>query len=117
MNRSVLLKMLAERIVGVSRPNPVRVAIDGVDGAGKTTLADEGSPDPNAAENRRYIEGQQLYLRTQTCSDDCRQQWEPCIARDCRDARVVTRLTDDAGNACRYGSETGGFRHKRNEPF
>ena len=41
MQRATLLEMLAERIVGVARPHPVRVAIDGVDGVGKTTLADE----------------------------------------------------------------------------
>lgn len=41
MKRSVLIEMLAERIVGVSCPHPVRVAIDGVDGVGKTKLADE----------------------------------------------------------------------------
>jgi uridine kinase len=33
--------MLAERITSVSRSHPVRVAIDGVDGVGKTTLANE----------------------------------------------------------------------------
>ena len=33
--------MLAERIVGINCPHPVRVAIDGVDGVGKTVLADE----------------------------------------------------------------------------
>lgn len=33
--------MLAERIARVVRPHPVRVAIDGVDGVGKTTFADE----------------------------------------------------------------------------
>src|ERR671936_3199905 len=32
---------LANRIETVRRPHPVRVAIDGVDAAGKTTLADE----------------------------------------------------------------------------
>ena len=41
MKRSILIEMLAERIVGVSCPHPVRVAIDGVDGVGKTKLADE----------------------------------------------------------------------------
>ena len=33
--------MLAERIVAVKQSHPVRVAIDGVDGVGKTTLANE----------------------------------------------------------------------------
>src|SRR5437867_3590082 len=41
MRRSTLIEKLAERIVGVTCPNPVRVGIDGVDGVGKTTLADE----------------------------------------------------------------------------
>ncbi len=41
MKRSTLIEMLAERIAGVRCPHPVRVAIDGVDGVGKTTLADE----------------------------------------------------------------------------
>lgn len=41
MKRSKLIEMLAERIAGVSCLHPARVAIDGVDGVGKTTLADE----------------------------------------------------------------------------
>ena len=41
MKRSTLIEVLAERIVSVIRPHPVRVAIDGVDGVGKTVLADE----------------------------------------------------------------------------
>lgn len=41
MKRAILIEMLAERILGVSCPHPVRVAIDGVDGVGKTKLADE----------------------------------------------------------------------------
>lgn len=41
LGRVDLLAALAERIVAVVRPHPVRVAIDGVDAAGKTTLADE----------------------------------------------------------------------------
>ena len=41
MTRSELVDRLAEFIVSVKRPHPVRVAIDGVDGAGKTALADE----------------------------------------------------------------------------
>ena len=41
MKRSTLIEMLAERVIGVTCPHPVRVAIDGVDGVGKTTLADE----------------------------------------------------------------------------
>jgi uridine kinase len=38
------LEVLADLIAQISRPHPVRVAIDGVDGAGKTTLADELGP-------------------------------------------------------------------------
>lgn len=39
--RQMMLTALADRIVAVRRTHPVRVAIDGVDAAGKTTLADE----------------------------------------------------------------------------
>ncbi|MCC7370695.1 MAG: uridine kinase [Chloroflexi bacterium] len=39
--RQTLLDSLADRIASIRRPHPVRVAIDGVDAAGKTTLADE----------------------------------------------------------------------------
>jgi uridine kinase len=39
--RTALIADLAGRIVAVKRPHPLRVAIDGVDAAGKTTLADE----------------------------------------------------------------------------
>jgi uridine kinase len=35
---------VASRIAGIVRPHPTRVAIDGVDAAGKTTLADELAP-------------------------------------------------------------------------
>ena len=41
MTRCELLRALALRISRVEASHPVRVAIDGVDGAGKTTLADE----------------------------------------------------------------------------
>jgi uridine kinase len=41
IERAALIEELASRIVELKRPHPVRVAIDGVDGAGKTTLADE----------------------------------------------------------------------------
>src|SRR6266498_4729105 len=41
MQRSALLNALAARIVATHRHHPRRVAIDGVDAAGKTTLADE----------------------------------------------------------------------------
>src|SRR5919204_1789518 len=41
MARAAVIRELADRIEAVRRPHPVRVAIDGVDAAGKTTLADE----------------------------------------------------------------------------
>jgi uridine kinase len=41
MKRSQLLEVLVQRIVHIERPHPIRVAIDGVDAAGKTTLAEE----------------------------------------------------------------------------
>jgi thymidylate kinase len=41
MERAALIGILAERIVGVTCPHPVRVAIDGVDGVGKTTFGNE----------------------------------------------------------------------------
>jgi uridine kinase len=41
MERTALQDRLTERIAAVVRPHPVRVAIDGVDGVGKTRLADE----------------------------------------------------------------------------
>jgi uridine kinase len=36
-----MLEQLAKRIILIQRPHPVRVAIDGIDAAGKTTLANE----------------------------------------------------------------------------
>ena len=44
MTRQWLLKQLAESIVSVPCPHPLRVAIDGIDAAGKTMLADEMAP-------------------------------------------------------------------------
>lgn len=41
MPRHELIRQLARRIAAIEHPHPVRVAIDGVDAAGKTTLADE----------------------------------------------------------------------------
>ncbi|HEX2988999.1 MAG TPA: uridine kinase [Chloroflexota bacterium] len=41
VNRAHLLRHLADLIAAVDQPCPVRVAIDGVDAAGKTRLADE----------------------------------------------------------------------------
>ncbi len=40
-NRSEVVEQLADLIVAVERDHPIRVAIDGVDAAGKTMLADE----------------------------------------------------------------------------
>jgi uridine kinase len=39
--RAALLERLADLITAVRRPHPVRVAVDGPDAAGKTTMADE----------------------------------------------------------------------------
>ncbi|HEU5367511.1 MAG TPA: hypothetical protein VFU69_03565 [Ktedonobacterales bacterium] len=36
-----MIEQLAERVAALQRPHPIRVAIDGIDAAGKTTLADE----------------------------------------------------------------------------
>jgi len=41
VRRDELVAELAGRIAALERPHPTRVAIDGVDAAGKTTLADE----------------------------------------------------------------------------
>jgi uridine kinase len=41
MERIALLEELSGRIAAMERPHPVRVGIDGVDGVGKTTLANE----------------------------------------------------------------------------
>jgi uridine kinase len=41
MNRSELLYHLAETLVAQRRDYPLRVAVDGIDAAGKTTLADQ----------------------------------------------------------------------------
>lgn len=44
MERPELIRSLAAAIAALHRPHPVRVAVDGVDAAGKTTLADELAP-------------------------------------------------------------------------
>jgi uridine kinase len=41
MDRASLIQLLPDRIVRVQRPHPLRVAIDGVDGVGKTNFTDE----------------------------------------------------------------------------
>jgi uridine kinase len=52
--RQAMLEALAERIAARRLPHPLRVAIDGVDAAGKTTLADE-LVGPIAARGRPVI--------------------------------------------------------------
>ncbi|MGB7016253.1 MAG: hypothetical protein WBD69_09945 [Candidatus Cybelea sp.] len=44
MQRKILLRRLCESVVALEQNGPIRVAIDGIDGAGKTTLADELVP-------------------------------------------------------------------------
>jgi uridine kinase len=51
VTRQQVIESLADLIRAVERPHPVRVAIDGVDAAGKTVLADELAP---AIENRGH---------------------------------------------------------------
>lgn len=41
MKRSQLLAYLTGRIIEINRPHPIRIALDGPDAAGKTTLAEE----------------------------------------------------------------------------
>ena len=41
MRRSDLLDLISNRVLAIERAHPVRIAIDGVDAAGKTTLAGE----------------------------------------------------------------------------
>jgi uridine kinase len=52
VKRADLLIALAERIVSVRLARPIRVAIDGVDAAGKTTLADELAEHLSRAEHQ-----------------------------------------------------------------
>ena len=54
MKRSELLKELVSRIIQIEQPHPLRVAIDGPDAAGKTTLARELS-EPIQAHGRPVI--------------------------------------------------------------
>jgi uridine kinase len=49
MTRAELLQALAAALLAQRRPHPLRVAIDGVDAAGKTTLADELAAHPRLA--------------------------------------------------------------------
>ena len=44
MTREAVLSQLAEAIVSLRRLHPLRVAIDGIDASGKTTLADQLAP-------------------------------------------------------------------------
>lgn len=41
LKRNELLEFLVEEILKINRPHPIRIAIDGVDASGKTTLANE----------------------------------------------------------------------------
>jgi len=56
VTRAACLDELAAAIVAVQLDHPTRVAIDGVDGAGKTTLADE-LVDPIRRAGREVIRG------------------------------------------------------------
>ena len=42
--REEILRFIAQKIIDIQKPNAIIVAIDGVDGAGKTTLADQLVP-------------------------------------------------------------------------
>src|SRR5260221_11129270 len=44
MTRQRMLRQLTHRIIALHHAHPLRVAIDGIDAAGKTTLANEVSP-------------------------------------------------------------------------
>jgi len=44
VTRETVLSQLADTIVSLQRPHPLRVAIDGIDASGKTTLADQLTP-------------------------------------------------------------------------
>jgi pantothenate kinase len=44
VTREILLSQLADIIASIDHSYPLRVAIDGIDAAGKTTLADELVP-------------------------------------------------------------------------
>ncbi len=44
MTRQPLLQQLADLLISLERSHPLRVAITGIDAAGKTTLADELVP-------------------------------------------------------------------------
>jgi len=56
VNRQQLLQELVSRILQLKRQHPIRVALDGVDAAGKTTLADE-LVEPLRALGRPVIRG------------------------------------------------------------
>lgn len=44
MTREIVLSQLADTIVSLQRSHPLRVAVDGIDASGKTTLADQLAP-------------------------------------------------------------------------
>jgi uridine kinase len=53
MTRQRMLQQLAHRIIALHHTHPLRVAIDGIDAAGKTTLANELAP--LIEEHRRVV--------------------------------------------------------------
>ncbi|BCJ76205.1 uridine kinase [Catellatospora sp. IY07-71] len=55
MDRHEVLAELAARVIAVTRPHPVRVAVDGCSAAGKTTLTDELAEAVRAATDRPVI--------------------------------------------------------------
>ena len=73
MSRKQVLNQLADIVVAIERPHPVRVAIDGVDAAGKTTLANElatyieerGRPVIRASTDGFYRSRQERYRQGQ----------------------------------------------------
>jgi uridine kinase len=57
VHRSALLNQLVDTISAIRRGHTTRVAVDGVDGAGKTTLADEPAPHLDRRVIRASIDG------------------------------------------------------------
>ncbi|TWD74805.1 uridine kinase [Kribbella amoyensis] len=61
--RTVLLQTLADAVLEVERPHPVRVAVDGCSAAGKTTLADELAVVLRARTDREIIRADIDYFK------------------------------------------------------
>jgi uridine kinase len=57
LERAAVVMRIADIVAAVERPHPVRVAIDGVDAAGKTTLADELAPHVGRLVARASVDG------------------------------------------------------------